>query len=70
MACWDIRGKALNVPLHVLLGGKRRSKLRTYASQLLLMDRFPGYVFGGSQPQLYAFVKENYPPSTPASRSA
>ena len=38
-----------------------RKAARTYASQLLLMDRFPGYVFGGSQPQLYAFVKENYP---------
>ncbi|NVO13661.1 MAG: mandelate racemase/muconate lactonizing enzyme family protein [Rhodoplanes sp.] len=34
IACWDIRGKALNVPLYVLLGGKTRSQIRTYASQL------------------------------------
>lgn len=34
IAMWDIRGKALNAPLHILLGGKRREQLRTYASQL------------------------------------
>ena len=34
VALWDIKGKALNVPCHTLLGGKTRSKLRTYASQI------------------------------------
>ena len=34
MACWDIRGKALGVPVYELLGGKMRSKLRSYASQI------------------------------------
>lgn len=34
---------------------------RTFANQIDLMERFPDYVFGASQPQLYAFVKENYP---------
>lgn len=33
-ACWDIRGKALGVPVYHLLGGKTRDKLRSYASQL------------------------------------
>ncbi len=33
-ACWDILGKALNVPVYQLLGGKCRDSLRTYASQL------------------------------------
>lgn len=33
-ALWDIKAKALNVPLYQLLGGKVNSKLRTYASQL------------------------------------
>lgn len=38
-----------------------RKSARTYASQLRLIDRYPGYVFGASQAQHYAFVKEHYP---------
>ena len=34
IALWDIKGKAFNVPVCKLLGGKRRDNLRTYASQL------------------------------------
>jgi len=33
-ALWDIKGKALNLPLYSMLGGKKRDKLRTYASQI------------------------------------
>ena len=36
IALWDIKGKALGVPVYQLLGGKTNDKLRTYASQLQL----------------------------------
>ncbi|MDC7124110.1 MAG: mandelate racemase/muconate lactonizing enzyme family protein [Spirochaetales bacterium] len=34
IACWDIKGKALNLPVYKLIGGKTNDKLRAYASQL------------------------------------
>lgn len=34
MALWDIKGKYYNAPLYMLLGGKQRSQLRAYASQI------------------------------------
>lgn len=33
-ACWDIKGKAMGMPVHKLLGGKVNDTLRCYASQL------------------------------------
>ncbi len=38
-----------------------RKSARTFASQIGLIERYPGYVFGASQPQHYAMVKEHYP---------
>ncbi len=31
-ACWDLKGKRLGVPVHALLGGPRRRRLRAYAN--------------------------------------
>lgn len=38
MALWDLKGKALGVPIHTLLGGKRHDKIRAYASILFGRD--------------------------------
>jgi alpha-mannosidase len=38
-----------------------RKTARTFSNQLDLIARYPGYVFGASQPQLYQFVKDGYP---------
>jgi alpha-mannosidase len=38
-----------------------RKCARTFSGQLRLMEQYPDYVFGASQAQLYAFVKEHYP---------
>lgn len=34
IACWDIKGKALGLPIYQLMGGKTNESLRTYASQI------------------------------------
>lgn len=38
-----------------------RKGARTFATALHLMERYPDYVFGASQPQLYQWIKDGYP---------
>ena len=38
-----------------------RKCARSFSSQLRLLQRYPDYVFGASQPQHYQFIKERYP---------
>jgi len=38
-----------------------RKCARTFASQIAMIEKYPEYVFGASQPQHYQFVKDYYP---------
>jgi L-alanine-DL-glutamate epimerase-like enolase superfamily enzyme len=48
LALWDIRGKALGEPVHALLGGKQRDRVRAYAS----------YLFGKTPSETAALAQE------------
>ena len=39
----------------------KRKGVRTFATALELMERYPDYIFGVSQPQLFQWMKETYP---------
>jgi L-alanine-DL-glutamate epimerase-like enolase superfamily enzyme len=43
-ALWDIKGKYFGVPVYELLGGKYRSQLRCYASQLQNGWKYPDFL--------------------------
>lgn len=43
------------------LGQTRRKAGRTFSTVLHLMDQFPDYTFTQSQPQLYDYIKNDYP---------
>lgn len=38
-----------------------RKGARTFSTALRMMERYPDYVFGASQPQLYDWMKDKYP---------
>lgn len=38
-----------------------RKGIRTFSTALSLMDRYPDYIFGASQPQLFEWIKEESP---------
>lgn len=39
----------------------KRKGARTFSTVLDLMDKYPDYIFGASQPQLFQWMKEDYP---------
>lgn len=38
-----------------------RKGARTFATALVMLERYPDYIFAASQPQLYQWMKEHYP---------
>jgi galactonate dehydratase len=46
IALWDIKGKALGVPVYELLGGKTREKVRVYASVMVKENNLQKLVDG------------------------
>jgi alpha-mannosidase len=43
------------------LGQTRRKASRTFYNVINLMERFPGFIFAQSQPQLYDFIRQDHP---------
>lgn len=41
MACWDLIGKALNVPVYKLIGGAVRDRIPAYANGWYTVERTP-----------------------------
>lgn len=41
IACWDLKGKALGVPVHQLLGGRVRDRVKAYANGWYQVARTP-----------------------------
>ena len=44
-----------------VLGQTRRKAGRTFHNSLRMMDQFPDFIYAQSQPQLYDFVRQDYP---------
>jgi alpha-mannosidase len=39
----------------------KRKSARTFSTVMTMMDRYPDFLFGASQPQQYLWIKQNYP---------
>lgn len=49
VACWDLKGKALNQPVYRLLGGAVRDRIKLYANGWYRVDRTPAAFAGAAR---------------------
>jgi len=49
VACWDILGKSLGVPIHQLLGGRVRDSVAAYANGWYRTERTPGHFVAAAE---------------------
>ena len=49
MACWDLMGKALGQPVHRLLGGAVRDRIKAYANGWYTVERTPAEVHAAAR---------------------
>jgi galactonate dehydratase len=61
MALWDIKGKALGVPVYELLGGPTRSKVRLYAHASKVADLKKGLAAGFTAFKTNPAFRRRYP---------
>src|SRR5262245_41722360 len=61
MALWDLKGKALGVPVHELLGGPTRKKVRLYAAASTPADVKKGVAAGFTAFKTGPTFKRRYP---------
>jgi galactonate dehydratase len=61
MALWDIKGKALGVPVHELLGGPTRKKVRVYAHARTPADVKKGVAAGFTAFKTMPTFRRRYP---------
>jgi alpha-mannosidase len=61
ITAWCVGHTHIDVAWLWRLGQTREKAGRSFSTVLNLMEHYPEYIFMSSQPQLYQFVKEDYP---------
>jgi alpha-mannosidase len=61
MTAWSVGHAHLDLGWLWPVRETRRKGGRTFATALRMIEEYPEYKFGASQPQLYAWIKEDYP---------